>query len=101
MFRDYLSIIAKSVAETGYDYFRPLACLPGSVREELLVLDGDLSDEGEESVALSWAESLAKNSDTIFLAFRGGKRRITVLELKDGAIIDGQVIQVNPYAEAS
>jgi len=98
-FRDYCSLMTRSVAETGYDSFHPSACVPGVLRDRFHVLDGELREEGEESVALSWAEALTKKSGTVFLAFRGGKRRVTVVELKDGAVVDGLVIKVNPYAE--
>lgn len=99
-FRDYCSLMTKSVAETGYDSFHPSACVPGIFRDRFHVLDGELSEEGEESLALSWARSLAK-SGTVFLAFRGGQRRVTVVELKDGTLADGLVIQVNPPVETS
>lgn len=100
-FRDYCSIIAESVAETGYDSFLPSACVPGFAKDEFHVLEGGLSEKGEERVALSWAESLPKNSTTVFLAFRAGERRVTVLELKENAVIAGLVIRVNPDSEVS
>lgn len=100
-FRDYCSLIAKSVADTGYDAFRPSACVPSAAKDEFHVLDGELREEGEESIALSWGDSLTKKSGTVFLAFRGGERRVTVAELKDGALVEGLVIKVNPRSEAS
>jgi hypothetical protein len=98
-FRDYCSLIAKSVAETGYDSFYPSACVPGFIKDKFHVLDGELTEIGEECVALTWAESLPTSSGKVFLAFRGGKRRVTVLELKGKAVLDSLVIQVNPYSE--
>ncbi len=100
-FQDYCSLIQKSVAESGYDGFHPSACVPGIESDDHHVLESELTDEGEEAVALSWAESLARGSKTMFLAFRGGERRVTVLELKDGAVVEGLVIRVNPYTEVS
>ena len=100
-FRDYCSLIAKSVAETGYDLFYPSACVPGFIKEKFYVLDGELTEGGEECVALTWAESLTKGSGAVFLAFRGGGRRVKVLELKGKAILESLVIQVNPYSEDS
>lgn len=99
-FRDYCSLIAKSVAETGYDAFRPSACVPSAAKDEFHVLDGELREEGEESVALSWVDSLTKKSGAAFLAFRAGKRRVTVAELKDGVLVEALVIKVNPSSEA-
>ncbi len=100
-FQDYCSLTAQSVAEAGYDAFFPSACIPGLLKDKFYVLDGKLSEEGEEQLALTWAESLPKSSGTMFLAFRGGKRRVTVLEMKGHLMIDGLVIQVEPYSEQS
>ena len=100
-FRDYCSLIAQSVAETGYNQFRPSACIPSRTKDAFHVLECELSEEGEESAALSWAKSLSKNLSTTFVAFRGGGRRIAVVELKANAVVDGIVIHVNPHSEAS
>lgn len=100
-FRDYCSLIANSVVETGYAAFRPSACVPDDTQDEFHVLDGGLSEDGQESVAFAWADSLPKKSGMVFLAYRGGDRKVLVVELKDGAFVHGIVIKVNPYAEAS
>jgi hypothetical protein len=100
-FHEYVSLIAQSVAETGYDQFHPSACVSNSTDEKLHVLDGELTEEGEEAVALSWTESISKTSDTIFLAFRGGKRTVAVIELKGGKVMDRKTIRVTPHEEDS
>ena len=97
-FADYSGLITKSVAETGYDSFYPSACVPGLLKDQFHVLDRELSEEGEEVVALAWARSL-KKSGRIFLAFRAGRRRVTVAELKDGKLVDGIILDVKPYIE--
>jgi hypothetical protein len=97
-FSDYSALITKSVAETGYDSFHPSACVPGLLKDRFHVLDGQLSEEGEEAVALAWAKSLTK-AGRIFLAFRAGGRRVTVAELKDGELVDGIILDVKPYIE--
>ena len=99
-FHDYCSIIADSVAETGYDSFHPSACVPSDETDEFHVLDGELCEEGEEHLARSWAESLSETSDTIFLAFRGGNRRVTVLELRTNAVINSIAMRVNPSSDS-
>lgn len=100
-FRDYCSLIADSVAETGYDSFYPSACVPGLLKDTFHVLEGELSEEGEERVATSWAESLSRNSNTMFLAFRSGSRKVAVLALKGHTVADRITIHVNPYSEES
>jgi hypothetical protein len=99
-FADYSGLITRSVAEIGYNSFHPSACVPGLLKDRFHVLDGELSEEGEEAVALAWAKSL-KNTGRIFLAFRAGGRRVTVAELKDGELVDGIVLDVRPYMEVS
>jgi hypothetical protein len=99
-FSDYSALITKSVAETGYDSFHPSACVPGLLKDRFYVLNGELSQAGEETLALDWAKSL-KRSGKIFLAFRAGDRRVTVAELKDGELVDGVVLDVKPYIAAS
>jgi hypothetical protein len=99
-FSEYVDVIKKSVAQSGYSSFHPSACIPGVFKNQFHVLEGELREEGEESVAVAWAKTL-KKSGKIFLAFRAGDRRVTVVELKDGEVADGLVIQVNPYTEVS
>jgi hypothetical protein len=99
-FPDYRALITKSVAETGYDSFHPSACVPGLLKDRFYVLDGELSEKGEEAQALDWAKSL-KESGKVFLAFRAGDRRVTVAELKNGELVDGVVLNVKPYIAAS
>ena len=71
----------------------------GFTKDNFHVLDGELAENGEECVALAWAESLSKGSGKVFLAFRTGGRRVTVLLLKDKVVLDNLVIQVAPHSE--
>ena len=97
--QDYTSIIGKSVAEVGYDFFRPSACIAGDKKDAFHVLECELGPAGEEQAALSWVESLPNSSGTVFLAFRGGERRVAVVEFKNREFVDGILIQVSPYSE--
>jgi hypothetical protein len=97
--RDYASLIAKSVAETGYDAFRPSACVSSATKESMHVLETELSEGGEESLAREWAKSLEKCDSTLFAAYRAGDRVIAVVELRKASVVDKITIQVRPYVE--
>ena len=49
-FEEYIEIIKGSVAETGYDNFRPSLCIPGE-QIKMDVFDTSLSQAGEEILA--------------------------------------------------
>jgi hypothetical protein len=96
---DYSSFIAKSVAETGYDYFRPSACISSPESEEMCILDIELKAEGEKSEAFRWGASLLREGAVLFLAFRSGDRVVTVAEIREQAVVGKVAIRVNPSDE--
>ena len=68
-FEEYIEIIKGSVAETGYDNFRPSLCIPGE-QIKMDVFDTSLSQAGEEILAKEWASQFTEQAKTLFLAFR-------------------------------
>jgi len=97
--RDYASIIAQSVAEAGYDAFRPSACVSSTDKEAMHVLETELSAGGEESIARDWAASLETDGSALFAAYRAGDRIVAVVELKQASVVDKITIQVRPFIE--
>lgn len=45
------------------------------------VLDGELSEDGDEEVAMSWAEQFLRDGRTVFVAYRSGQSAVAVLEI--------------------
>lgn len=95
----YSELIAKSVAETGYDFFRPSACISSSEVNEMCVLDIALKEEGETTEALAWGASLLKEGATLFLAYRSGNRVVTVSEVREKEVVAKITIDVHAYDE--
>jgi hypothetical protein len=61
------------------------------------VLDGEVSEGGDEQLAMSWAESFVRDGRTVFLAYRRGQRTITVLEILGADAVRKREIKVDPY----
>ncbi|HEY5742267.1 MAG TPA: hypothetical protein VIS99_06975 [Terrimicrobiaceae bacterium] len=97
-FEEYIEIIKGSVAETGYDNFRPSLCIPGE-QIKMDVFDTSLSQAGEEILAKEWASQFTEQDKTLFLAFRSGQRTITVIKIVGTEATKKQGIIVNRYAE--
>jgi hypothetical protein len=96
----YSAIIAKSVAETGYEHFKPSACVSTPDEEEMSVLDIELKEEGETSDALSWGATLLKEGAVLFLAYRSGNHVVTVAEVHGRSIVQKMNIHVRPHDES-
>jgi hypothetical protein len=95
----YSELTAKSVAETGYDFFRPSACISSSDANEMCVLDIELKEEGEKTEALAWGASLLKEGSTLFIAYRSGNRVVTVSEVREKEVVAKMTINVRAHDE--
>jgi hypothetical protein len=91
--------MAKSVAETGYDFFLPSACISGADANEMCVLDIALKEEGEKAEALAWGASLVKEGAVLFLAYRTGNRLVTVAEVREKKVVAKMTISIRPHDE--
>ncbi len=96
-FDDYSSLMAKSVSETGYDAFLPSACVVSEDTIEMKVLEGELSEDGEEDPAWEWAANFFEESKTVYLAYRRGQKTVTVLEFLGSKPLRKREIKVEPY----
>jgi len=77
----YTTLIAESVAESGYDRFLPSLCISSDGGDDLNVLDTVLRDEGEKELSLNWAaQSIAENQKA-YCAYRIGNRIIEIVEI--------------------
>lgn len=99
-FKDYCSIIAESVAETGYDAFRPSACVSRPEQDAMCVLEVDLSEEGDEVVARAWGAALEAEDNPLFLAYRSGHRRVVVLEIRNERVVAQVAVRVDAHVES-
>lgn len=81
-FSAYCEIIQSSVAAEGYDEFLPSLCVL-EPQFKMQVLATELSDGGEEVLALEWARSVAPESPLLYIAYRIPGRRIEIAELQD------------------
>ena len=95
-FEEYCQLIAESVAESGYDSFSPALCVPGE-EIRMCLLEGPLSEEGEEALAGEWVLEFTEPGKTVFLAFRSGRRVVTVLEIVGKVATRKRSINVLPY----
>ena len=102
-FDQYVKLTKQSVAERGYNYFYPCACIVSNDTDEICVLDGALSDDGEEVVAKEWVATMLDSKNigggSVYLAFRAGNRTVVVCDIKDRAVVDKVWLQVEPYKE--
>lgn len=96
-FDDYFGVIVKSVSQTGYNAFLPSACVVEDGKVVMKVLEGDLSEDGEEELAWEWGSTFFKEALTVFLAYRRGQRTVTVLEFLGSEPIRKREIKVDPY----
>ena len=48
-FSDYIEVITKSVCETGFDMFLPSLCTADGGEISMKVLNGELSEDGDEA----------------------------------------------------
>lgn len=97
-FDSYFDIIVDSAREKGYNAFLPSLC---SVEEDnivMKVLDGDLSEDGDEVLANEWATNFMKDGRTVFLAFRRGDRTVRVQEFHGPDVIRAKQFILDPYA---
>lgn len=92
-FDQYVSLIARSVAEAGYDNFLPSLCVLTDAME-MEVLQTELSADGEESVAKQWASDFTEPGRTLFLAYQQGSRMVMVLEITGTEVTNKQRIAV-------
>jgi hypothetical protein len=92
----YVKVICRSLSEQGYDHFYPSICAVEDTQVVMKVLYAELSEAGEEELALKWAESFFANEKTVFVAYRRGQRKVTVLENLGFDTIRKQEITVNP-----
>ena len=97
--RDYCSLISGSVAETGYDSFRPSACVYSAESVQMHVLEVELKDEGDASAALTWGASLLKEGAVLYLAYRSGNRTVTVSAVRENKVVEKIVVRVRPSTE--
>jgi len=95
-FEDYVQIIVTSVCETGYEAFLPSLCLVEGEQNTMMVLEGDLSEGGEEDLSKEWAATFMNDESNVFLAFRSGQRRVTVMEYAGFEPKRKKEIKVNP-----
>ena len=97
-FADYIDLVVESVSETGYDTFFPSLVIVEGEGTLMKVLEGELSAEGEERLALHWAESFLQDTRTVYLSFRLGQGTVAILEICGHDAIRKQEIVVNPPA---
>jgi hypothetical protein len=98
-FEDYIDIIRASVANTGYNQFFPSLCVSSETEDEFAVLETELSEGGEEEMAMNWVENVMGEHHTTFLAFRAGGRIVTVRKIVGLDAVLQANIRVEPVAE--
>lgn len=97
-FEEYVSIVKDSVCETGYECFLPSLCHSGEAGDKMAVLQTELSEGGEEVLARKWAEEFAGPGESIFMAYRCGQRKVSVIEIFGFNVLRKTTIAVEPYA---
>lgn len=98
-FEDYIDIIRVSVANTGYNQFFPSLCVSSETADKFAVLETELSEGGEEDLAMNWVENVLGEHHTTFLAFRAGRRIVTVRQIVGFNAIFQTHIRVEPAEE--
>ena len=96
-FESYTRLIMQSVAECGYDDFRPSLCISNGGSEELNVLETELHPNGEKDIALEWASQFIAADQKLFCAYRLGNRQLEVVEVTGTEVTDKTHIDVRPY----
>jgi hypothetical protein len=98
-FEDYIDIIRASVANTGYNQFFPSLCVSKETADEFAVLETELSEGGEEELAMNWVENVVGEHHTTFLAFRAGGGIVNVRKIVGFDAILQTNIRVEPVAK--
>ena len=98
-FQSYTELIKQSVADSGYDGFLPSLCLLKDDAAELNVLDTNLNDDGDKTIALDWASQFTDSNQRLFCAYRIGNRRVEIVEVKGTEFTEKTHIEVLPYVE--
>jgi hypothetical protein len=96
-FESYTRLIMQSVADCGYDDFRPSLCISSGGSEELNVLETELHPNGEKDIALEWASQFTAADKKLFCAYRLGNRQLEVVEVTGTEVTDKTHIEVRPY----
>jgi hypothetical protein len=97
-FEDYVFLIKESVCESGYERFLPSLCLSEGTNDTMSVLQTELSGGGEEVLAKEWAGEFADSGTTIFLAYRCGGGKVSVIEIFGFDVLRKITIAVEPHA---
>lgn len=97
-FQNYIDLICSSVAEQGYEFFFPSACIPGDT-PSMSVMECDLSPEGEEVMAKAWVTECFGEHAELFFAFRAGGRQVHVCWLQNAVIQERFRVHVAPAEE--
>lgn len=86
-FDDYCLLIQESMNGRGYDGFFPSARSSDAHQFEVMVLETELGDQGDEELAMEWAKALMEAHPRVFIAFRAAQEKVIVRELEDGRVI--------------
>ena len=97
-FESYSKLIDQSIAECGYDRFLPSLCVSTNDKDELNVLETELFDDGERSIALDWASQFTNPSQKLFCAYRIGEGKIEIVAILGWDVTEKTHIDVVPFA---
>jgi hypothetical protein len=89
-FENYCRLITDSARESGYDAFLPSLCSVYEGNIVMHVLDGDLSEDGDEVVAKEWAAMFMQDGDALFLAYRRGRHTLSVEEFRASKLVQAK-----------
>ena len=96
-FDSYFDIIVESARERGYNAFLPSLCSVEDDNIVMKVLDGDISEDGDERLANEWATNFMQDGRTVFLAYRRGDRTVRVQEFLGSELVRAKQFILDPY----
>jgi hypothetical protein len=81
---DFAALTQKIIRDNGFDDFIPVACLPG--RREIRGLDGLPQNADVEAESISWATTLADETEEFLVAFKFTDSQFKVSRRLNGAM---------------
>src|SRR5690606_32951449 len=96
-FDSFFGIIVDSARQRGYSAFLPSLCSLEDDTIVMKVLDGDISEDEDEQLAIEWATNFRREGRTVFLAYRRGNCTVRVQEFFGSELIAEKQFILDPY----
>jgi hypothetical protein len=96
-FERYFDVIVDSACRAGYNAFLPSLCAVEDDNIVMKVLEGDISEDGDELLANEWATNFMKDGRSVFVAYRCGNRTVRVQEFLGSELIRAKQFMLDPY----